>query len=318
MSRPGDRLRAFAFLICNDATMARVIDPAIADLQAERGALSAYLAVLKVIVLCALGGAVGTIQSWPVDDRRNAWRTVGMSSIALVLVTLALTVPAYFSVGAYRQSVPLVPALLRLLPQALAISVSISLMLGLSFSLGGRVASGRVKAAVVAIAVVCSMATFLNIGWLTPAANQSFRLLYAARLGISPAPVRTGLPELSLGELRHKVQSAEAIGVSVSDLDLELTYYARWVISFAPVVLAVFMLSIITRRVVRTWALALIAVVTLFGHYVVMYFARTLAFAGDLPASLAIWMPNILLAVLAGALLLLSSRRPAEAGRYWR
>jgi lipopolysaccharide export LptBFGC system permease protein LptF len=231
-------------------------------------------------------------------------------------VTLALTVPAYYSVGAYRQSVPLLPALLRLLPQALAISVSISLMLGISFSLGGRAVSGRMKAAVVVIAVVCSMATFLNIGWLTPAANQSFRLFYAARLGIDPATVRPGLPELSLGELRHKVHSEEAVGTHVSSLDLELAYYARWVIALLPLVLTVFMLSIVTGRAVRSWALGLIAFVTLLGYYLVMYLARTLAFAGHLPASVAVWTPNIVVATLAGALMLFPIRRPAEAGRY--
>jgi lipopolysaccharide export LptBFGC system permease protein LptF len=99
---------------------------------------------------------------------------------------------------------------------------------------------------------------------------------------------------------------------------LELTYYARWVISFAPLVLAAFMLSIISGRVVRTWALGLIAFVTLLDYYVVLYFARSLAFRGNLPAPLAVWIPNIILAILTAALVLVSSRRPCEAGRYGR
>ena len=35
MTRPGDRLRRFAAIVCGPETMARLVDPIVADLQAE-------------------------------------------------------------------------------------------------------------------------------------------------------------------------------------------------------------------------------------------------------------------------------------------
>ena len=68
MSRPGDRLRAFAAGWCSPETMTRLIDPVIADLRHEhaeavsRGRVwksrfihvGAWLAFLKVLIICAL------------------------------------------------------------------------------------------------------------------------------------------------------------------------------------------------------------------------------------------------------------------------
>jgi hypothetical protein len=70
MTRPGDRLRRVAARFCNRSAMERLIDPAVADLQAEYQAvqtasawtrvwtlLRGYTACLKVIALCACSGA---------------------------------------------------------------------------------------------------------------------------------------------------------------------------------------------------------------------------------------------------------------------
>ena len=67
MTRPGDRLRRVAARFCSRSAMERLIDPAVADLQAEYQAavqtgsawtrvwtlLRGYTACLKVITLCA-------------------------------------------------------------------------------------------------------------------------------------------------------------------------------------------------------------------------------------------------------------------------
>ena len=67
MTRPGDRLQAFAAGWCSPDTMTRLIDPLIADLRHEhaeavsRGRVwksrliqvAAWLAFLKVLIVCA-------------------------------------------------------------------------------------------------------------------------------------------------------------------------------------------------------------------------------------------------------------------------
>ena len=53
MSRPGSRLRAVAAHLLDAATMARIVDPAIADLQREPS-LGNYVGVLKVVLWCAI------------------------------------------------------------------------------------------------------------------------------------------------------------------------------------------------------------------------------------------------------------------------
>jgi hypothetical protein len=70
VTRPGDRLRAFAAGWCCPETMERVIDPLIADLQREHGEavrrglmwrsrwiqIAGWFAFLKVIVFCTWAG----------------------------------------------------------------------------------------------------------------------------------------------------------------------------------------------------------------------------------------------------------------------
>jgi len=62
MTHRGAGLRAFAAAIFDDRTMRHVVDPAIADLQAEPFSPARYLAVLKLVVLLVVSSlsAMGT------------------------------------------------------------------------------------------------------------------------------------------------------------------------------------------------------------------------------------------------------------------
>ena len=63
-----------------------------------------------------------------------------------------------------------------LIPQALVFAVPVGLALGVLYGFGGRVVSRRLTGAVLAIAIVSSLASFGNVGWIVPAANQAFRV----------------------------------------------------------------------------------------------------------------------------------------------
>jgi hypothetical protein len=106
MSRPGDRLRAFAARVCSADTMARLIDPVIADIQAEhahalqRGRvwrsrwirLAGDIAFAKVFVMCEWSAAC---------DTGPLIRAVGCSLGAVALVTAAMVAVPYYNHGAY-------------------------------------------------------------------------------------------------------------------------------------------------------------------------------------------------------------------------
>jgi hypothetical protein len=84
MNKPGDGLRAFAARWCRPDTMARVIDPLIADLQLEHEEAAhagrrwkarlvrtvAWFAFIKVVVLCVSRDAIPSREARATDDRR--------------------------------------------------------------------------------------------------------------------------------------------------------------------------------------------------------------------------------------------------------
>ena len=107
MTQPGDRLREWAKRRCSPTAMERVIDPSIADLQAEHRAATAsgriwhrrrvliggYIAFAKVVALCLWSGSMESPRTDVVRDRRVVIRTAGLALGVIALLTVALEVP---------------------------------------------------------------------------------------------------------------------------------------------------------------------------------------------------------------------------------
>jgi lipopolysaccharide export LptBFGC system permease protein LptF len=87
-----------------------------------------------------------------------------------------------------------------------------------------------------------------------------------------------------------------------------LHYQERPGLSFSPLVLAFFALSIAAGGSLKRWALGIAACVTFVGYYILLYAGRSLALDGTLPAYVSAWSPNAAVA-LAAALLTLSKSR---------
>src|SRR4051812_3363571 len=92
MSRPGDRLRAFAASWCNDHRLMLVIDPAIADLERDRS-IRSYVGVLKVVLWCATGEVMMSASGWTPDDRRALTRALAGIAIVTILAMLGSEAP---------------------------------------------------------------------------------------------------------------------------------------------------------------------------------------------------------------------------------
>ncbi len=320
MNRPGDYLRAFAARTCSDDTMARLVDPAIADLQAEYSQavrdgrkwlsrwvrLVGYIAFAKVFVLC----------EWsPIDDARPLTRAVCSSLIAIALVTALLfwSASSQWLAGASSQldAWRLVPFLL---PQALGISIPVGVMIGVATGLAGQRISARLAMAVGMMAVVCSIGSAANLDWLLPHANQAFRITIARRIGIVPSP--RGESELTLAELDRLIERRGGSPVGSYEWNISnrarISYHMRWALPFATLALTLFAMSLVacTRR---RWAIGAGIVAAIFGYYMLIYLCRVLALSHDLVPPVAAWLPNAAFTLLSVALMAFRERRPEFA-----
>ena len=328
MRHPGERLRALAARVFDARAMERLIDPVIADLQAEYGAaaragrtwtslwvrLAGYAALLKIVVVCGWREAMVAKHEWTANDRRGLVRVIGFSVAPVMGITVLLELtPLMQSLNSRSVDAGVV---LTLIPQALAIAVPVGAMLGILFGLHDGVLSRRLSSAIVVLSVICSAASFANLAWMVPSANHSFRLLVADRLGANPQTVQKGPNELTLDELGRRIQSLRS-GVTAAPRDvhqLEGSYYSRWALAFAPLVLALLALSIVSRRSVGRPMLSVAACVACFGYYVLLYLARALAVSGEMPSVLVAWLPNVTVALVA-TLMTMTSTRSAELAR---
>jgi hypothetical protein len=122
-----------------------------------------------------------------------------------------------------------------LLPQALALSIPVGFAVAVLTGLRDAVTTSRTRQLILAIAFGCSVATFMNVGWITPAANQEFRRLVAGRW------VERGATELTFNELRRKVnESAATVRDGRDPLPALVWDHGRLAASAAPILMAGF------------------------------------------------------------------------------
>jgi hypothetical protein len=319
MNAPGTRLRALATRFCDSRTLERLIDPVIADQQHEyanavvrgdawgrrRARLSGCIAFWKV-ALVAAGRASG--QDVITADNGAVGRTIRFAGIATTLTTALLIWPplsqAPALVSGARNTVLLV---IYLLPQALAITLTMGLIFGVLCGLRGREVSPRSRLAILALAFATSLAALAVAGWILPEANQAFReFMFAAVSGQRRVRLARGMNELSLVEL----WSTDAY-----------QFHARLALAFAPLVLGMFSIELTTMmRRARTATTGAVALAVCFAYYVLLFTGRELAVGrSDLapgyhvPGSIAAWAPNLLFAA-AALLLRLRTRGRSAAG----
>jgi len=291
MKRPGDRLRALACRCFDTRTMQRVVDPAIADLQREPVSIAGYAAVLKVMLMCGWQEVTMSQHEWTSDDRRALTRALAGAAIVTVLVTLGLEapfVPYAWHPGSVDQKLPL-----YLAPQGLPLAIAIGVTLGMLFGLEGRQFSRRVRAWLLVLASAASIVSFVDLAWITPAGQQAFRMAVFGHPGMM-----RDAPELTLGELWQ-----------FTSPDFVFNFHSRFALGCAPLVLAVFALTIVRSQRTRRWTVGLTAMAVFVGYYIVLYGGRSLALDGKVPAYAAAWLPNVTLVLLSAAMAALSARR---------
>jgi hypothetical protein len=319
MKRPGAGLRAMAARLCCAHTMERLVDPTLADLQAEyekavsgnrkwesrRVFVLGHIALIQVLAVHGGMRAMGTLRHSTGEDRRALIRTLGASAVLMIVGTLVLMVP--FLKFVWRSRPDSAELALYLIPQALPLSIPVGLTFGILWGLGRMSASRRTRTVVLLLAFGASLASFTMLAWVVPISNQAFRVSMMGR------PVPKGENELTIGELRQRLEAGTRqlpeVTAPSDPPSLALNYHARWALGSAPLVLAVFAVAFTSRRQWGRMMPFVVGGVVIFAYYVVMYSARGLGLDQTISPFIAAWTPNTAFLMLSLAITRFSSQR---------
>jgi hypothetical protein len=305
MRLPGTRLRTLAARVCSEGTMARFIDPTIADLQTEYAAalrsgrtwrcraalLGGYFALAKVALWCAMSGVVAMRSHWNQEDHSGLLRVVWRSATAVLCVTLLFWLPEvlrtnemleYLGPDANRFRV-----MTLLLPSTLPLSLPIGLAFGATLGAHGRTPSRRLIAAIMLVALATSAGSLATMAWVIPASNQSYRE------GMLGHPLTKGDREMSFAELREALATA---GVDRSKR-LVFELHKRVSIAGAPVTLAALALILVMRQRMRRSVTIAAIVAATFGYYVALWVSNGFNRFGVFSPQFSAWMPQVALAL---------------------
>ena len=318
MKRPGASLHAIAARLCSAETMERLVDPTLADLQAEyenavscnqkwksrRILVQGHIALIRVIAVH--GGMLAMGFPWysTGEDRRALIRTACASALFMIAGTVVAMVPFVNYLGSRPDSAELA---FYLIPHALPLSIPIGLTFGILWGLGRIAASPRSRTLILLLATMASVASFSMLAWVVPTANQAFRVSMIGH------PIPKGPNELTLGELRQRLEPGTHEPMPVarpSDRrDLALNYHARWALSGAPLVLALFAVALTSWRQWGRMMPLLIGGLVILAYYVIMFSTRILGLNQSISPFAAAWTPNTAFLMLSLAITRFGSRR---------
>jgi hypothetical protein len=321
VQRTGVRLRAVVARWFDARTMELFIDPVLADLQAEYEEASgrdqrwrarwiwivAHIALTRVV----LWHEGRRLVHGPPDTAAREPRAVIRTVLCALAVTTLATLLQVTSNEVVRESRTPGSLGLLLVPSALPLSALLGLMAGILVSLRPVSASLRWHVLVLLAAASLSAVSFVMIGWVIPEANQAFRLSVFREAVGQPVLVPKGVNELTLGELRGFLTNGSSASWQPppADLgDLAFVYHQRWAISCAPLVMALFVLTLGARWRHRRLPMLGAGIVVL-AAYPLVGRAASIALDGSLPRIVAAWAPN---AILLAVALLLRPRQPSQ------
>ena len=326
MSRPGDRLRRLTTSLFSERTRRRLIDPAIADLQAEvaaarrtgsawhdlRALAAGYVSVAKVLVIATCGDLWQGATTWTPGEVASTRRA------ALIALAVTTAATAFFTMPFLEQmpepDLGLAP---YLVPSMLPVSLPLGLAVASAWTLHAAVRTRKVATVLLIAAVLLSAGMFVNFEWIIPDANQAFRATVYARVvqehpEVQPVPaLARGANEIRLRELRERMLERRTSGHESEARWLELTYYRRWAISAMPLAIIALMVALAFRRQWTRRALTGIAFAIYLAQYGLWESGFSLAELGVARPIVIGWAGTFL--CLAAALLITSFPSRARA-----
>jgi lipopolysaccharide export LptBFGC system permease protein LptF len=278
--------------------MERLVDPIVADLQAEYAAFgdekawrrrrvlwSAYVGFWKAMSL----HVVFSLLRQPPGETARFRHIVTISVIMLLVFTALLTLPPLLGAPGWPGDLAFRTRLaLLLIPQALPLSIPAAVCIGIMYAMRAHRVTRRDLYGVLAIAVLASGAVWAVMAWGMPGANQAFRELISAKLTGHQVHIEPGLAELGFSGLAQRTDAA-ALRV----------YHLRWALAFAALPLSLLALSIAQRirGAMTAVSLAFAAVVV---YYAALWVSDSYLRGGVTLPLLSAWAPNAIF--LAAAL----------------
>jgi hypothetical protein len=336
MNPPGARLRQFAARLFPPRAMEHVIDPLLADLQAEhRDALrdgfvwrarwvrlAGYFVFLRTVALVGWAEATGINVDRAVDDRHATGLVIQLTVAVVMAASLLIAVPALVHASRLH--------LLRAMPNVvvansltlLPITLPVGLMFGVLFGLRPYALSRGVIRSVLAMACVCAFASFVLSGWVLPLTRDAAVSASNAKLPLRP---RVGPDQLTSPELIHEATVDKQMAIDARDAaegrimmkrsrEFAATFEARWALTLGALSLPLFALMMVAGSRERLFLCgAGCTAVVVFGY--VLTAAGSAFRSGIFPAFAVVWLPNLGITALMVAALVLRRRfgRPIGA-----
>jgi hypothetical protein len=282
MTAPGGRFRGFLLRHCSAAIMERLVDPVLADIHVEASAaavrghrwtsrrIRAAGAVALTKALVVYGWTrFWRFHEWPAKDRRVAVRTLVYSAIVASVATPLLILPRLSAARAPEHA-------LYLVLEAMTNAVPIGLLIGLLYGFEAKVVSLRPRIAFIVVAILCSIGSLAAVAWA---------------------------PELTFGELRSRIAFNRRLGLAVPAV--EVVYYGRWALAFAPIVLTAWALLVAARLPSRRTIVGIVAIASSVAYFTLVWTGYFAVLRRGLPPMAGAWLAN---AVFVAALMLLTRR----------
>jgi hypothetical protein len=296
MTPPGTRLRALARHVFDPSTMERLIDPVIADLQCEHvdaarhGRLwrARWIRIASVIAFCKVA-AMALVSA----DRDRA-RAI---AVALAAATPLTAMP----IGIVLASTPatihtrgnIAWLVLYLVPQALAISLPVSLALGMFVWIRRTGADSSTRRTVLCLMRAGLLLAVVNASWITPAANTAYRNI------VTGAAAFRGVNELTFIELGQRVYQGSPGGALDGPLPIAFWLNARLALAVAPAILCVLAFTGASARGRRFATVVVFTTLALFASCYVLWPDYDIAILMRwLPAAAIAWIPDAVAAVV--------------------
>jgi hypothetical protein len=304
------RVRRLLARVCSPRTMARVVDPTLADAAWERGrpAWLAYVALARALALHAVVSTPGTIAGFCADDRFAMPKAAGIAATVAVLGAMLLIAPFMFG---FRPpaNVPAVKLALMLTPQAFALTLPLALLVAIPLALKRHALTRRLAVRTIALSVGATVVTGVVMA-IVPDSNQAFRVLASG----NPA-IRRGPNELHNEELREKIEVLNLTpGGRVAARRLEYLYQLRLALVCAALPLGLLALGVSMspagkRRPLLTGIAAMAASVSMM--YALSGLGAASVTHGAARPYFMAWAPMLAISGAAALLLSRSSREPS-------
>jgi hypothetical protein len=294
--------------VCSADTMARVVDPTLADMRWEhwRPRWRGYVSLTFALSMHALTSVPSAIGRACVEDDHAISKVLLISTCLAFLFAVPLIGLPFLAILRQTRRLWVV---VTLLPQALALTLPAALLVAVPASIHRHALTARLIRRVLLVSLLNATMTLALIGYVMPVSNQAFR---AASSGISNPP--RGPNELSLTEMRNDiVRLREFRGGQPVVREREFQYEMRFALSAAAVPLALLAIAFTLTRPGRRHPL--VTGMVSVGIYIGVLFgfehsvARPLLLGTATAPGTIAWIPNATLVLMAGIVAAGGTRR---------